>query len=105
MCRMTEKITPTVITGQIHFGRLLRLLRTIFGWSQRHAGEVYSCVPALVSLRERGTRALTVEQAVDVLGAHGYVLVLMHGEDATQLPRLRGGGYEQPLYERQPVDA
>jgi len=99
---MEEKITPTVITGNLHFGRLLRLLRTIFGWSQRAAGERYGCVAGLVSLRERGMRAITVEQAVDILGAHGYVLVIMHGEDATQLPRLRGYEHQLPP---QPVDA
>lgn len=89
MCRMTEKLAPTVIGSQVQFGRLLLVLKTFAGWSNRVAAQKYGCCPALISLRERGMRALTVQQAVDVIDHHGYVLVMMSKDDAVLLHRLR----------------
>lgn len=89
MVGMTERIRPTVITSGRHLGMLMLMLRTFAGWSQVKAGREYRCSPALVGLRERGLRAMTVGQAVAATDVHGYVLVLMHGEEATRLHRLR----------------
>lgn len=89
MVGMTERIPPTVITSNRKFGSLLLILRTFAAWSQVQAGREYRCSPALVGLRERGLRAMTVGQGVQAVDRHGYVLVLMHGEDATRLHRLR----------------
>jgi transcriptional regulator with XRE-family HTH domain len=87
-----ERLTPTTILTTKRFGHLLRLLRTMAGWSQQEAGARYHCVAGLVSLRETGQRAVNVEQAAKILGQHGYVLVVMHADDAAQLPRLRWDG-------------
>lgn len=92
MLGMTEKMTPTVLYSAKQFGRILRLLRTVFGWSQATAAERYNCSSGLVSFREMGRRHVTVEQAAQVLAAHGYVLVVMAADDADQIPRLITGG-------------
>lgn len=86
---MDERIRPTVLSGGRHLGWLLLMLRTMAGWSQRRASTEYHCAASLIGLRERGRRSMSVESAVNVLGRHGYVLVVMHGDDATQLHRLR----------------
>lgn len=91
MVGMTDKMAPTVITGQRHFGLLLLMLRTMAGWTHRQSGVAYGCAQQLVGLRERGKRAVNIQQGVDIVGQHGYVLVMMHGNDATQLHRLRPG--------------
>jgi len=94
MLRMEQKLTPTVITSAGHvaaarqFGRILRTLRILAGWSQQRAGAEYHCAGALVSFREAGRRNLTVPDAVAVLARHGYVLVVMHRDDAADVPRL-----------------
>ena len=93
---MNERMAPTVITGQRQFGWLLLMLRTLAGWSHRKSGATYGCAPALVGLRERGLRALNVQQAVDVIGQHGYVLVMMHGDQASLLHRVQPQTFEAP---------
>ena len=90
---MGQRITPTVIYTTKQFGAVLRLLRTMFAWSQAEAGKRFHVVAGLVSLRETGQRAVNVQQAAEILAQHGYVLVVMHADDAAQIPRLTGDPY------------
>lgn len=97
MLHMEPKLTPTVITDLQGFGRLLNTLRTLAGWSQAEAGRRYGCVAGLISLREHGRRQVGIIDAVDVLEHHDYVLVVMHRDDATGIPRLRYDTESPPL--------
>lgn len=91
MFRMGTRLTPTVITDLKGFGQVLRLLRTMAGWSQARAGREYGCVGGMVSLREQGKRQLGIIDATRILLKHNYVLVVMHVDDMADIPRVRIG--------------
>lgn len=64
------------------------MIRALLGLTQTAAARRFKCSASLIALRETNKRQITVDQAVIMLAAGGYVMVVMHWTDAASIPRL-----------------
>jgi hypothetical protein len=71
------RIAPTRVGNGQHFAAILRTARIMAGLKAWQLAEKVGCTPSLVGMRERHDRRITVDDAVEVLHAMGYRLVVM----------------------------
>lgn len=74
----TEKIllAPTRVTGRLQFGKILEATRMSAGMTRQGLATRLHLAISTMSTRELGRRNVSIQDAVETLGACGYALVV-----------------------------
>lgn len=70
-------VAPVAVRSGPHFGKILLAARVCAGLRPGPLARRIGCTPSLIGMRERHDRRLTVDDAIRVLDALGYKLVVM----------------------------
>jgi transcriptional regulator with XRE-family HTH domain len=71
------RIAPIAVGDGAHFGKILATARILAGLTAAALASKVGCTSSLIGMRERHDRRLSVDDAIIVLHAMGYRLVVM----------------------------